>query len=963
MAMSDMRQLLAMSVLVLILAGLPARASDAPAARGHRVPPETAEPALPRGPLGADVVPVRYRLDMTIVPDADTFSGAVAIDVEIAHPSRVIWLHGKGLDVREVRVESGGRRIDARYREVDPTGVARLDLDAPPAAGPARIEFVYRAPFGEALDGLYRVVDRGEAYAFTQFQATSARQAFPGFDDPRFKTPFEIHVTARPSDAVITTTPEVGAAVIDAVARPSDAVITTTPEVGAAVIDAVARPSDAVITTTPEAGAVRVADGRVRHTFAVTPPLPTYLIAFAVGPLDVVPWAPVPPDAERSEPLPLRGVATRGKGERLEFALANTAPIVTELEKYFGTPMPFPKLDILAVPDFASGAMENVGAITYREQYLLLGAAPSLAEKRWYVSLHAHELAHQWFGNLVTPKWWDDVWLNESFANWMAAKVAPRAFPALGMESDLLSDTLGVMRTDALASARQIRQPVPTNLEVSETFDGITYAKGAAVLAMLEGWIGEDAFRAGVQLHLRRFAHGVADAQDFLRSMADGAGERAVTGVLQSFLFQPGVPLVRARLDCAAERPAIELAQSRYLPRGSAAPRDATWQIPVCVRYGTVDGGAVRQCERIATPSARMTLPAGPCPAWVMPNASGSGYYRVALDGAGWKALFGHLGALDVSEVRTLQGSLAAAFRSGDANAETLMDSFDVFAAHSAWEVALAPVDDLNLLRSWLATTPAARAGVEARVRALYGKRLEALGLVARSGESPGDALLRAGLGSAVAVIGRDPAVRAALMPAAENYLETGGTVSGDLDRGLVSTALRVAVEDRGATFADPLLAAALESDDATFRQRALSALAASPDAALGQRLRGLLFDPRLRDAEAGELAQAQAANEYQRDAMWAWIREDANRDGLLARMPSWTQSEIVWLGAGSCDAARADALGAWFQPLADRIEGGPRALAQATESIRLCAALAAAEAGPVTAWFERVAAATATPG
>jgi alanyl aminopeptidase len=809
-------------------------------------------------------------------------------------------------------VESGGRRIAARYQEIDPTGVARLHLESLPEAGPARIVLAWRAPFGEALDGLYRVIDRGESYAFTQFQATSARQAFPGFDEPRFKTPFEIHVNARPADAVIT--------------------------------------------TTPETGAESIADGRVRHTFAVTPPLPTYLIAFAVGPFDVVPWQPIPPDAARREPLPLRGVATRGKGPRLTFALANTAPIVTELEAYFGTPMPYPKLDILAVPDFAAGAMENVGAVTYREQFLLLGKSPSLGEKRWYASLHAHELAHMWFGNLVTPKWWDDVWLNESFADWMAAKVAPRAFPTFGMESDLLGDALGVMRADALASARQIRQPVPTNLEIGETFDGITYAKGAAVLAMLEGWIGEDAFRAGVQLHLRRFAHGVAGTEDFLRSMAEGAGATAVVDVLRSFLFQPGVPLVRARLDCAGATPVIELAQSRYLPLGSAASRDATWHIPVCVRYGTADGDTVRRCERITTASARMTLTEAQCPAWVMPNAAGSGYYRIALDDAGWNALLERLAALDESEARTLQGSLSAAFRSGDASAATLIDSFAAFAAHPAWEVVLAPVDDLYLLRTWLAITPAARAGVEARVRALYGERLAMLGLAAKPGEPPGDGLLRAGLGSALADLGREPAVRAALMPAANAYLESRGTESGGIDRGLIGTALRVAVEDRGAAFADALLGAALASDDATFRQRALSALAASPDAALGARLRGLLFDPRLRDAEAIELAQAQAVNEHQRDAMWAWIRDDGNRDRLLARLPSSAQNTIVWLGAGACDAARADALAAWFEPLAEELEGGKRTLAQATESVDLCAALAANAAQPVTAYFERLA-------
>src|SRR6056297_2856518 len=467
---------------------------------------------MPVGRLGDAVVPQHYELDLVIVPERERFSGRVSIAIDIRKPSELIWLHGNRLDVTEAWLEQGEVRIDMRYSQVDDTGVARLDLVAVPQAGPAQLHFEYDAPFDQALEGLYKVVEEGRAYAFTQFEATSARLAFPGFDEPAFKTPFEIHVAAPANQVVITSTPEVASRAMG--------------------------------------------DGLVRRSYAVTPPLPTYLIAFAVGPLDVVEWEPVPANEIRNWPLPLRGVAAAGKGGQLTFALANTARLVHALERYFDYEMPYPKLDIIAVPDFAAGAMENVGAITYREQLLLLDENESVRRKRAYASVHGHELAHQWFGNLVTPKWWDDIWLNESFASWMAAKAAHQAFPDLGFEDRVLGRAIGVMNADALETARQVRQPVETNHDIANAFDGITYAKGGAVLSMFEAWVGEAAFRAGVRLHLKRFANDIADYEDFLTSLAEGSGRPELVDAFSSFLFRPGVPLALAAQPDRNQRPA-----------------------------------------------------------------------------------------------------------------------------------------------------------------------------------------------------------------------------------------------------------------------------------------------------------------------------------------------------------------------------------------------------------------------
>jgi len=866
-------------------------------------------PAMPKGQLGGAVTPDHYRLDLEIVPERERFSGEVGIDITIHEPAPVIWLHGNRLEVTEASLTSAdGDTIAADYEQVAETGVARLELERVPPSGAATLHFTYSAPFDTSLEGLYKVVEDEQAYAFTQFEATSARLAFPGFDEPVFKTPFDIEVTAPAGETVVTATPEVS--------------------------------SEAV------------GEGLVRHEFATTKPLPTYLIAFAVGPLDVVEAEPLPPTGVRAREIALRGVAAAGKGDQLEYALAHTAGILEALERYFGRPYPYRKLDIIAVPDFAAGAMENVGAITYREPLLLLGDGEgvSTSRKRRYARVHAHELAHQWFGNLVTPKWWDDIWLNEAFATWMGNKAVDAWRPDEGYGNLTLKGALGVMDNDAMVSARQIREPVHSNHDIANAFDGITYRKGGGVLDMFESWLGEQAFRAGVRLHLQRFEHGAADVDDFLQSLADGAERPEVVDAFSSFLFQPGVPLVSANLQCGADGPSLELQQQRYLPLGSAGERERTWQIPVCAAFGDGADGRDRLCHLLQQPAATVALPGDNCPAWLMPNADGSGYYRFALDDAGWSGLFERFDAINDREALALMGSLSAAYRSGDADTATLAEAFRIFAPSGQREVATKPIEDLRHIHDYLATTAAAKRGVEAFVRTLYRDRLETLGWQARPGEDAETRLLRADVIEALADPGRAEAVRAELVRRVEAYLSTQGLNADAIDPGLIGMALQVAVEHKGMAFARTLRERMLASRDATFRGRALRALAHAPQPAIGEMARALITDQRLRDNEAIAIVYTQAGTPSQRDAIWDWVQ--ANLDALLNRIPSWRQGAVIAVAGGFCTESRARAVQAFFADKVESLEGGPRELAQTTERIRLCATLREAKAKEVQTWF-----------
>ncbi len=501
--------------------------------------------APPLARLPGDARPTRYALALRVDPAQARFSGVADIAVELDRPRDVIWLHGRDLAVRRATVQpEGAAALEARWEQVSKSGVASLRLASPVGPGRVTLHVEYDAPFSGNDEGLYVVARGTDHYAFTQFEATDARRAFPCFDEPGFKAPFELAVSVPHALAAVSNTRETSRA--------------REPAAGGADWD--------------------------RVTFAPTERLPSYLVALAVGPLDVVAAPDVPPSAVRPRPLPLRGVATRGRGKELAYALAHAGEIVTALEGYFGSAYPYDKLDLLAVPDMG-GAMENAGAITFAEGILLLDEPSSSAEARFtHASVVAHEISHQWFGDLVTMRWWDDLWLNEAFATWMEARIVGKLRPDLRPDVHALESVHQAMNADSLVSARKIRQEIADDNDIESAFDAITYDKGGGVLSMFERWIGPEAFQKGVRGYLGAHRFGSASAEDLFASLSTAAG-RDVAGPLRTFLDRPGLPFVEASVSCEGH-PRLLLRQSRFFPLGSAGAGDGhTWQIPVCARY------------------------------------------------------------------------------------------------------------------------------------------------------------------------------------------------------------------------------------------------------------------------------------------------------------------------------------------------------------------------------------------
>jgi alanyl aminopeptidase len=858
---------------------------------------------MPLGRLATNIAPTRYGLELRIDPSEERFSGVAVIGVTLQRPMTEIWMHGLGLEVSDLRlIRPDGHEIVGTWEQKNDTGSVLITLSEAAPRGPANLKITYSAPFDTSSDGLFRQEREGRWYAATQFEPISARKVFPSFDEPSFKIPFDVAITARSGDVVLT--------------------------------------------NTPETAAEDLGDGWMRRTYAPTDPLPTYLIAFAVGPYDLVDWGAIPPNAVRSEPLPLRAIAVSGLGGRLQYALDNTPPLVDWLEGYFGRPYPYEKLDLVAMPSSFGGAMENAALLTYDEFLLLMDESSPLAQRRAYTYVHAHEIAHMWFGDLVTPAWWDDIWLNEAFASWMMYKTSDAVWPEGEFDHAMLKDALGAMAEDSLAAARQIREPVTLDSAIADTFDGITYDKGGGVIAMMEAYVGEDAFRDGVRIYINRFADGSATSDDFMDAIAEASGDREIVPAFRSFLDQPGVPLVEARLSCEpGEAPRVSLSQSRYRPLGSVIEADGqSWRIPVCIAH---DGG--KSCEMLSRPEQTVMLDAQSCPRSIHPNADGAGYYRFALDDAGWTALAADAASLSPSEALAAVDSLDAAFRAGATSADAYVSGMAALAGHPAWDVVAAVADSFELATDIL--SPEALDAAKPKLAALFRGRYAALG----DATEGGDLLLRADLARFLALVAEDPETRGALTAAAAERIGVRPVTDwSHVQPDLLETVISVGVQELDPRFFDLVLGEALASQDPQLRGDAFGALARVEDPVLSERLRTALLAGGFRGPEALGVVQRQLVRPATKDATWAWVK--THGDEVVEMAPgSFRSQAIPGLGAGFCSEAEKQELQSFVAERAAALPGYERSLAQVEERISLCAAFKDAESPALAAALARL--------
>ena len=544
--------------------------------------------AQPSFLLPDDVTPKKHIVELTVDPSLDTFSGWTRIEVEIAKPTRVLFLNGKDLTFRESLVEWQGRRINA-VTASEGDEFIRLALPASIGPGRATISIHYRGRLDEkAVAGPYRNKVGEDWYAFTTFTPIDARRAFPCFDEPRFKTPWEISIRVKQSDKAFS--------------------------------------NAAQVSERNESGGMKLVK------FAATTPLAAEVVAFAVGPFDVYEGAPA------GHGTPIRIISAKGQRELSKLAAQATVDVLPRLEEYTGIPYPYGKLDHVAVPEFKFGAVENVGLIAYKATALLLQPADKEDEKSKRIrALQAHEMGHQWFGDLVTQATWDDVWLSEGFATWLSAKVMDDEQPKARRLLAQVAARERIMATDAGPKTRPVRLEMHSRKDTDGVYSQFVYQKGAALLMMLDGWLGEPKVRDGLRVYLKAHQFGNATTADL---------EAALPGtkpVLDSFLNQTGIPSIR--VTCNDAKLTVEQTNAAH-----------KWNIPFCFRGA---GDAAPFC--MILDSARAEKKLFSCPAWVYPNAGGTAYFRTEWTEEQAAAL--NLSELTAAERLTLVYDLRASKR------------------------------------------------------------------------------------------------------------------------------------------------------------------------------------------------------------------------------------------------------------------------------------------------------------
>ena len=658
--------------------------------------------------LPETVRPLRYEPFLSLDPVVGTFHGRIRIALHLDAPAVAIALHAAGLRVTRASIRSGGASIEAQVAPFPESETLLLSTGAPLPAGPAEVEIAWEGTFSAGLRGLYRA---GPLSA-TQFEAADARRVFPCLDEPGFKAPWAVTLEV---------------------------------------------PRGLVALGNGRETARETRGDRDVVTFAETPPLPTYLVALVVGEM-----ASGPEEVVRG--VPVRTWAIPRKADLTAFGQEAAREVLPRLEGYFDVPYAFGKLDQVGLPDFEFGAMENAGLVTYRETALLLDpATASLTVKKRIAEVVTHELAHQWFGNWVTMRWWDDLWLNESFATWMAYKIVAGWKPEWRIWLDFDQGKAAALGLDALRSTHPIHAEVRNPEDMGEAFDLITYEKGGAVLRMIEAWLGEDRFREGIRLYMRRFGRSNAVADDLWSALQEASGQ-PVLELANAWIRQPGYPLVALAADGAR----VRLSQRRFLSEpGGEAP--GLWPVPMVLRFAD-DRGVREQRLLLREPAAEVTLDAVGPVRWVYGNAGSTGFYRVDPAAPDREALAGHLGDLRPEERIALLCDEWALLRAGIRAPEPFLDLLAAFAGEDDRAVLDELVGRLSACEHRL-SDPVPRERFREFAASLLRAALEGAGLHARAGDDGDARLRRAALARGMAIVARDPSTSSALVDRLDLFL------------------------------------------------------------------------------------------------------------------------------------------------------------------------------------------------
>ncbi len=849
--------------------------------------------------LPATVRPVSYRI--TLQPDLAnfTFTGLETIDITIAETTSEIVLNADELQIHSATLTKDGRSARAAAITLDAEReTATLSFADPISPGPAQLELPFTGVLNDKLRGFYRsqyVNPEGEVsyLATTQFEATDARRAFPCWDEPSCKATFQLTLNIPANLVAVSNTPIIDQAGLDA--------------------------------------------GYKSVMFAQTPVMSTYLMAFIIGDLTSI-------EQEAVNNTRVAVWTTRGKEEQGRFALETSARMLSFFNDYFGIPYPLAKLDHIAIPDFAAGAMENWGAITYRETALLVDPENSSAGTRQRVAeVVAHEMAHMWFGDLVTMEWWDDLWLNESFASWMGTKATDWAFPDWQMWTQFVNmDTNRALSLDGLKNSHPIEQEVKDPAEISQLFDAISYSKGASVIRMLEQFLTPEVFRQGLHQYLD--ANQYANARtEHLWAALEEASQQPVTAIMNTWTGQMGYPVLRVETQPAADHLELALSQERFVydnllgepettPESESEP--PVWQVPVGVAQsggGDSDGAESTESIVMDRPQTRLRLarPAG-AEGWFKVNPQQTGFFRVNYAQEDWRRLIPAVNALTLPATDRL-GVQNDAYALSKAGLLPVTQFLDLAGAYeneddaSVWSDLASNLRDIELL---VADEPY-HENYRAFARELFRPAARRIGWAAQSGEGHLDALLRSTVLSQVGSYG-DAEFLAQATERFDAYRKDAATLHPDL-RGLVFS---LAAQNGDANTYEQLWALEAGTDLQEEKIRLLIAMARFTQPELLQEtLRRALTDA-VRSQDTITVITAVAANLRGRQLAWQFVQDNWGEFDRRYGDGGFGLMRLVSICSNFVDAAKLTEVETFFQE--HPAPAAERTIRQALERIRL---------------------------
>ncbi len=845
--------------------------------------------------LPGGATPDHYSLAVNVNFSNNSFDGDETIDLKLSKPSNTITLNALEIDFHTVTITAGGETQTAKVSTDEKNEMATFTVDKPLPAGPAKVHITYTGHLNDKLRGFYLSTYKGKKYLVSQMESTDARVAFPCFDEPAYKATFDLTATIDKGDTAIS--------------------------------------NGEIVSDTPAAGD--------KHTikFSTSPKMSSYLVALTVGD-----WKCV---SDHTDGVKVSVCTVPGKENLTAFPLAASKAFLHYYDQYYGIKYPLPKLDNIAVPDFQAGAMENWGAIIYRETALLIDDKnASVGAKQEVADTIAHEMAHQWFGDLVTAAWWDDIWLNEGFATWMTSHPVAAWQPDWMEGQDVVGQTDRALAEDSVKNQRAIHQEAETRAQIEQLFDGIAYGKAASVLHLLESYLGPETFRSGVNLYLKEHAYGNATAADFWTAMAH-ASKKPVDEIMPTFVMQAGAPYVDVKAKCEGGNTTLDLSQKRYFdtPELFNQPNDQIWQVPVCAKGINGNSAGKQECFLLTKRQQQFTLKG--CSTFVFPDSNALGYYRFNYDNAALRQLGNSVETTLTPEERiALLGNEWALMHIGEHSVGDYL-ALGAQLKNTPGAMLMASFGrHLDFINKYL-LTEADRPAFESWLRTQFSPVLQQLGYAGRPSDTPEQKQKRAILFEGLGNLGNDPEVVQQARNIVQQYLKDPNSVDGTLAPAAVSVAARHGDAELYNQYKAQLQKASSPEQYYMFAR----ALTQFPEPQLIQETLASSLTPAVRGQDLYMLLPM-LANPKSQDATWDFMR--SNFDKLRAKTGGGLGGVGIFLYGtrNFCDPQKATEVKQFFQQ--HPFPGTERNQKEALESIDGCIELRNQQQSNLSAWLKQ---------